>query len=282
MTSTPAITRVAVVQMDCAIGDTAANTDRVLERLDEAVHRSAQIVIFPEAALTGYCFDTVDEAREPSLDARRQYERIAKATKTAGVVSVVGSLEYDDDRLWNSVWIAGPDGPIGAYRKTHLPFIGADKVTSPGDRLRVWNTPFGRLGVIICYDLRFPETARTLALQGADIVAVPTNWSLGAETAPEFVTRARAYENRVYVAACNRVGLERTFEFFGLSQIVDPNGTVLAQAGGGEEMLIADVSLDFARTKRVVIRPGEFEMDLINDRRIDLYDEITKPRGPGG
>ncbi|NMC81859.1 MAG: carbon-nitrogen hydrolase family protein, partial [Armatimonadetes bacterium] len=121
MTSTPSITRVAVVQMDCAIGDAIANTDRVLEHLDVAVHRSAQIVIFPEAALTGYCFDTVEEAREPSLAARQQYERIVKATKAAGVVSVVGSLEYEDARLWNSVWIAGPDGLIGAYRKTHLP-----------------------------------------------------------------------------------------------------------------------------------------------------------------
>src|SRR5207244_4015317 len=119
-------------------------------------------------------------------------------------------------------------------------------------------------GILICYDVRFPEAARTLTLRGADVLIVPTNWPEGAESAPEFLTRARAWENRVYVVACNRVGVEKGTRFIGRSQIVAPDGRFLAQADGeSETILYGDIDPNQARQKRVVIQPGVFELDPV-------------------
>ena len=126
--------------------------------------------------------------------------------------------------------------------------------------------------------MRFPEAARALTLRGADVIVVPTNWPEGAESSPEFLTRARAWENRVYVAACNRVGEERGARFIGRSQIISPDGQFLAQADGtSETMLVAEIDPALARRKRIVIQPGEFELDPIGGRRPELYGDLTIP-----
>jgi predicted amidohydrolase len=117
------------------------------------------------------------------------------------------------------------DGVIGVYDKAHLPCCGADKFTTHGNTgFCVFETALGRIGMLICYDLRFPEAAWALALRGADIIALPTNWPTGADTAPEFMVRARAFENRVFVVACNRVGEERGGRYIGHGCIAAPNG----------------------------------------------------------
>jgi predicted amidohydrolase len=174
------------------------------------------------------------------------------------------------------VLVSPTDGLLGAYRKTHLPFRGVDRFVVPGDELPVFDTPLGRIGIEICYDLRFPAVTRTLALRGADMVAHPTNFPMAAKAQTELITVARAAENRVYLLTANRVGKERWGEFCGWSQIVDPYGTRLAEAGEREEtLLLADVDLEKARDKDYVV-PGEYELYLFGHRRPELYGALVE------
>jgi predicted amidohydrolase len=274
--------QVAVAQMEPKLFEKERNLDACLERLEEAAAASAELLVLPECAIPGYMFASAEEALPyaeeipgPSTAA------LEDACRRFDVHVVCGLLERDGDVLRNAAVLVGPDGLIGAYRKTHLPYLGVDRFVAPGDELSVWDTPLGRIGIEICYDLRFPEVTRTLALQGADLVAHPTNFPLAARIQTELITCARAAENRVYLLTANRVGKERWGEFCGWSQIVDPYGTRLAEAGEtGEALLVAEIDLDKARDKDYVI-PGEYELYLFGDRRPELYGALTEPVADG-
>ncbi|MDE2126258.1 MAG: carbon-nitrogen hydrolase family protein [Armatimonadetes bacterium] len=264
---------VAAVQMDVIQGLPARNSAVMAERLSAAAESGARLVVFPECAHNGYVFGGAGEARDAAAPPGHGWMRHLEAACAAHDVWVVaGFLERFDDRLHNSAAVIGPSGLLGIYRKTHLPLLGVDRYVHAGEEIPVFDLPFCRLGVLICYDIRFPEACRTLALKGADVLAVPTNWHQGAESAPEFLTRTRAWENRIWVVACNRVGTERGVRFIGRSQIVSPAGRVLAEAGGNEpETIAAAIVPAEARCKRLVVAPGEFEMDPIGDRRPEIY-----------
>jgi predicted amidohydrolase len=161
------------------------------------------------------------------------------------------------------------------YIKTHLPELGFDKFVVRGTSLPVFDTAIGKIGVLICYDVRFPEAARVLALDGADIIALPTNWPDGAEVSPTFMAPARAAENRVFVVTCNRVGVENGFRFIGCSAIHDITGAAIASAGDDDTILIADVDLARARNKRTIVIPGKYETNTFTARNPDLYGRIV-------
>ena len=253
--------RLACVQTDVVHGDPGANLAAVLAH--RARRADADLVVFPECALTGYAARDAEEAWSMAVEA-------SFLDPLAGKGILVGALQREGDRVFNVATLFLPDGSRHEYRKTHLPFMGADRFCAPGDRLEPVDTPWGRLGVLVCFDLRFPEPARTLALKGADLIVVPTNWPQGAEVSADHICIARAAENRLFVATCNRVGEERGFRFIGRSKIVGIDGTVLAAAGGGEETLLADLDLAQARQKRRVVIAGEYETDAFA-RRTDLY-----------
>lgn len=266
--------RVAAAQFDPRLGDIAHNVARIESLLDHAAGNGAEMVVFPECAITGYTVGSLDEARALAQPADGKAVRAIEARCAArNTHCVIGTLLAQDDRVYNAALLLGPSGLIGAYLKAHLPYCGADRFISKGDTgFHVFDTAVGRVGVLICYDLRFPEAARTLALRGADLIALPTNWPTGAETAPEFMARARAFENRVFVIACNRVGVERGARYIGRSCIVAPSGQHLADASPTEEdVIFADIDLQQARNKRLIVTPGEFEMDFFADRRPELY-----------
>jgi predicted amidohydrolase len=133
-----------------------------------------------------------------------------------------------------------------------------------------------RVGMNICYDSAFPEAARCLALLGADLIALPTNWPPGAECMAQHAIRTRAMENAVYYAAVNRVGEERGFRFIGLSSICGPNGDVLAESSGTEEeILYAEIDPARARRKRIVRVPDKHEIDRFADRRPEMYGPLS-------
>jgi len=270
----PRRVRAAAVQMDIRLGEVQANLLRVLELLEEAAGGGAQLVVFPECALSGYCFESLEEARAAAISAghSEHLRRFAARCAELGVVGVLGFIEAGAG-CFNSAIVAGEaPGSLFLYRKTHLPVLGFDRFATPGNALGVAETSWGRLGVLICYDVRFPEAARVLALKGADVIALPTNWPVGAESSPDFLTRARAWENRVFLVAANRVGVERGRRFIGRSQIVAPGGEVLCEAGPDEEAILhADLDLGQARRKRIVYEPGAWELDVIGGRRPDLY-----------
>src|SRR5262245_54722952 len=269
--------RVAVAQLDPRLGEKERNLEACLARLEEAAAAGAELLVLPECAIPGYMFDSVDEAMPFAEEIPGpSTETLATACARLGVYAVCGLLERDDDRLRNAAVFVGPDGLIGSYRKTHLPFLGVDRFTVPGDELPVYDTPLGRIGVEICYDLRFPEATRTLALKGADVIAHPTNFPVAARIQTELITVARAAENRIFLLTANRVGKERWGEFCGWSQIVDPYGKRLAEANETEEeLLVAEIDVEQARDKDYVV-PGEYELYLFGHRRPELYGLLVE------
>ena len=266
--------KIAVAQIDIAFADRERNLARMIQVLKETTGQGAKLTIFPEAALTGYCFDSLDEAKPfaESLDGPSA-EAIAVACKRTGTHVVAGYIERDGASFYNAAMLVGADGVIGNYRKVHLPFLGVDRFLTPGDKpFRVFDLPFGRIGINICYDASFPEAARALKLLGAELLVLPTNWPTGAWRTAEFVINTRACENHVNFAAVNRCGVERGWQFIGRSKIIDVNGDTIAEAAReGEEMLIVDVDLQEANNNKIVNVAGSYEIDRLADRRPDFY-----------
>lgn len=272
--------RIAAVQMDVHIGEIDRNLAAMESRLRAAVASGAALSIFPECAVTGYCFDSLEEAREfaqPVDGAATAH--ITDICRTLNTHAVFGMLESHEQHVFNTAVLVGPDGLIGSYRKVHLPFLGVDQFSSYGDRdFAVHQAGDLRIGMNICYDSAFPEAARSLTLLGADLIALPTNWPPGAECVAGYVINARAMENAVYFAAANRVGEERGFRFIGRSRICAPDGQTLATSDDDSEtILYADIDPERARNKLAVREPGRHAIDRLADRRPEMYTAIVKP-----
>lgn len=268
--------KVAGVQMDCRLGDPAGNLAAVRERLREAAGQGARLVVFPECVLTGYCFTSRQEAwpfAEPVPGPAT--EAIARDCGELGAWAVVGMLEArpGDEALFNTCVLVGPAGVAATYRKIHLPFLGVDRFTTPGDEPFAAHDLGGlRIGMNICYDGSFPEAARCLMLLGADLIVLPTNWPPGARCTAQSLIPARALENQVFYAAVNRVGSERGFDFIGMSRIVDCGGNYLAVSEDDRPtVLYADIDPIQAREKHIVKIPGEYELDRLAHRRPEMY-----------
>lgn len=272
--------KIALVQMDVQLGAPVTNLAEMLERLKEARQQQAELTIFPECGLTGYCFDSREEAFTfAQTIPGPATEEFTSALQSLGGYAVFGMLEKDGDALFNAAVLVGPAGVIGSYRKIHLPCLGVDAFVDYGDRpFAVYDVGELRVGLGICYDSAFPESIRVLALQGADLIALPTNFPSGAVAMVDHVLRTRAMENNVYFAACNRVGEERGFQFIGQSQIADPTGFWIAHSEADQsEILYAEIDPAFARHKHVVRVTGKHSIDRIADRRPEMYDELTRP-----
>jgi predicted amidohydrolase len=270
---------VAACQIDPKLMDNAGNLRKIEAFARDAAGRGAKLIVFPEAAISGYCFESLAEAMpyaEPVPGPATQ--ALASLARSLGVHLVVGLLERDGGSLYNSAVLVGPEGVVATHRKAHLPFLGIDRFAAHGNGpLRVHETPVGAIGMHVCYETTFPETARTMALQGAQVLVLPTNWPEGREKMPEYVVHARALENRVHFIACDRVGEERGWRFIGRSKIVNATGDALAVASADrEEIITAEIDLDLANSKRIVFRPQSFEVDLFGDRRPELYGPIGR------
>jgi 5-aminopentanamidase len=275
--------KIAGVQMDCRLAEKTANLDAIRDRLRAAHDRGARLVVFPECALTGYCFTSKQEAwphAEPVPGPST--EVLARDCRELDVFVVVGLLEARpaDGALFNACALIGPAGVVATYRKVHLPFLGVDRFTTPGDEpFAVHDLGGLRVGMSICYDGSFPEAARCLMLRGADLIVLPTNWPTGALGTAKYLVPARALENQVYYAAVNRVGRERGFSFIGRSRIVDCRGEPLAASEDDRPtILYADIDPAQARAKHVVHIPGEYELHRTAHRRPEMYGALVEPR----
>jgi predicted amidohydrolase len=265
---------VAAVQTDCRLGRPADNLAVIRAKLAEAATLGARLITFPECALTGYGLPDRDAALAhaesvpgPTTDA------LTADCDRLGVWVVVGMLERDGDRVFNAAVLIGPGGRVTSYRKVHLPCVGLDRFVDPGDRpFAVHDLGGLRVGLGVCFDLSFPEHARSLTLMGADLIVLPTNWAAVAIRQATLVARVRALENRVFVLACNRVGDETGFHYIGHSSVVDVSGDFLAVADHDREaVLTATIDPAIARQKRVVTCAGEYEIDRVNWRRPEFY-----------
>ena len=272
--------KIAGVQMEPKIMAKEENLARCIELIRITAKEDAKLIVFPECALTGYCYSSLEEALPyaetipgPSTD------KLIDVCRKLNVYVVVGLMEIYDDKCFNAAVLLGPQGLVGKYRKLHLPYLGVDRFLNHGDLpLTVYDTDVGRIGIGICFDLNFPEHSRTLAIKGADIIVLPTNWPEGIEFIPECVVPTRARENVVFYVAINRIGEERGFKFFGGSRIVHCFGSPLADGKKHEaDILYADIEPSAAREKHIVNRPGEWEVHMLNDRRPEFYGPITNP-----
>ncbi len=270
---------VAVGQTNPLMRNRAHNLAQIERMTREAARKGARLIVFPECALTGYCYASREEALEDAEaipgPATEHLARVAAATSA---YIVFGLVEKDGNEIYNAAAIVGPEGYVGKYRKTHLPYEVLDRYVRPGDlSFPIFETAVGRIGILICYDMRFPEPARILALSGADIILHPTNLPFGGAPQADYLYQARAAENRVWILSADRVGIERGVEFIGRSAIVHPNGTRLAEGSTkSEELLIAEIEPAFAREKDLIFTPGIYELHTFSDRRPELYGALTR------
>jgi len=268
---------VAIAQTDPKIGRTEENLDEILEIISQASGEGADLIVFPECALQGYCFDSYEEAMEVAVEVPGS-STDAMCRACGNVHVVVGILEREDRTLLNTAAILGPTGYLTKYHKAHLPVLGVDRFCAKGNEPGpVIDAGVGRFGVLICYELRFPEVSRSLALRGADLVCNITNWPPGADANADFIGRTRALESRVYLASSDRTGEEKGVRFLGLSQMISPTGEVLARAGTEPEVLMVEIDPSKARQKNLINRPGEYELYLFRDRRPELYEALVEP-----
>ena len=263
---------ISCVQFDCSLNAREANLSAVEQRLPAA---DADLVVLPELFASGYFFESTEQAEAlsesvPDGPTTRRLELWARET---GSTFVAGLPERAGGVLYNSAVVVTPKGWLGTYRKTHLFYQETLHFRAGDSGFQVWTvTDRGgrsyRLGVMVCFDWLFPEAARTLALNGADVIAHPSNLVL--PHCPSSMP-VRALENGVYTATANRIGSEtrgeETLTFIGQSVICSPNAEILAKAPTAEACVItADVD---PRTARVTAL-NEYN-DRRTDRRPDLY-----------
>lgn len=260
--------RAGFFQFNPAFGRKDQNLQKVISAVKDA---ELDLFVLPEFFATGYQFISQDEVAELSeeIPAGVTTERLSELSNRKGFYIVAGLPERKGDRFFNSAVLTGPDGFIGVYRKTHL-FFEEKLWFSPCDMgFNVWETKIGRIGIMICFDWFFPESMRSLALMGADIIAHPSNLVL--PYCPQAMP-VRCLENRVFAVTASRTGEEKRKEgqslrFIGQSLIVSPEGGVLISAPENEETLLtAEIDPEIARNKNL-----NALNDIFNDRRPEMY-----------
>lgn len=233
-----------IVQTTSLPYDKQANLTRVLTTMETAAARGASLILFPEMFLTGYLIrDRLEELAEP-LDGPT-LRTIGEKAKALNMGVVLGTpLKNPGGKPYNAVVMIDRDGAIaGTQGKTHF-FGGEEKMFDPGPTLRAFDTSFGRMGILVCYDGEFPETARTLALDGAKILCMCAANMTPYEDYHFQYMRTRAMENRAYTLYCNYVGNEKRFHYCGQSGAFHPTGKILAEADTEQEtLLFAEVDM---------------------------------------
>ena len=278
------MTTVAVIQLVAPWRSPDAARENSARLLRRAAAAGARLAILPELCTISYDFrsrDQVEPAAEP-IDGPsvRLWSAIARET---GMSVVAGFPERAGDRLYNSAAVIGPEGVRGVYRKAHLYHFERNVFAAGDSGFLVWDTSVGRIGVLICYDLRFAEAVRILLLRGAQILCVPTTWTDRSKAEPwdargwcgaNYLAAGVAYANRMWVACADRAGQDESVRALGGSLLVAPTGYPAAGPAppASEEVLVAEVD-----PARVDAMRATAEMDLLADRRPELYGDLTRP-----
>ena len=255
-------TRIAAWQCEPGPLDVAGNLRRLDEACGAAAARQADVLVTPEMFTSGYAIGRAAAERLAEDPGGPAETAVAEIARRHGLAVVYGHpLRAPGGRAYNAATMIGADGKVrGRHRKVHLfGDVDREQFVANSERPATFDLDGSRVGMLICYDVEFPESVRSLALGGARTVLVPTANMIGCEQVQEILVRARACENGIGVVYANYCGADAVFEYNGLSTICGPRGEVLAQAGPtGEELIIADVTVEPAGT-------------YLADRRADLY-----------
>lgn len=233
--------KVAAIQFNVKQGDVEANLAYVRQALERVARQGAQLVVLPEMWSTGFAYKSLNELAEQTESVVAELQELSARHKLV----IVGSQPEPagDNRVYNTAHVIDNGEVVAAYRKLHLfSLLGEDKAFKGGDAWCLAETSLGKIGVIICYDLRFPELSRRLALEGAGIICVPAQWPKPRQEHWRTLLRARAIENQLYVVSANACGQIGKLDFFGMSMVIDPKGDVLSDAGEQEGEIVAPLS----------------------------------------
>ena len=257
--------KAAAVQFNLQLGDVDANIESALTGIEQAAASGAQIAVLPEMWSTGYDYRHLAGLAERTPEVIEQLCAVSRANDMV----LVGSLpEKNDDKLYNMATVIDKGEVQGVYRKLHMfSTMGEDRFLSPGDSTLVLDTSVGRIGVAICYDLRFPELFRRMALDGAELICVPAEWPKPRQEHWRTLLRARAIENQLFIAAANCCGIQGKLDFFGMSLLISARGEVLAEAGETDTVLNATFDRQEMATYREQIR-------CFTDRRPEIYGSL--------
>lgn len=269
-------TRIACVQMQSALGNKAANFNKMKEKVQDVVSNSdVDLIVFPELALTGYeCSELYADIAE-TFPEGEYLGKMAEVAKENQVFIIYGFVEKETlngkDFLYNTAAFVDKSGKIlGKYRKSHLVEGPETDTFKKGTEYNVFDTDIGKIGIMICWDAAYPEVARCLALKGAEIIVCPAAWEAPYDEDWDIAQCARSFDNVLYVASCNHVGTDKELTFFGKSKIVGPVGRTIVEAGNMEEVVEAEVDLEILGE----LREGFYV--LLRDRNPSTYGEIVK------
>lgn len=239
--------KITLAQLQPAFGNVKKNAETMKKAIIDAASQQANFVVFPELFLTGYSVGERLHQLAIRVEESSVLQQIRKWCKEQQIGTVFGFPEDAGGTYYISACYINEEGKIaGVYRKVHL-FSDEKNFFKPGDTFQVFATPFGKMGVLICFDVEFPEAARTLAIMGAEfIVIINANMDPYADYHSTYA-KSRAMENEVPIIICNRVGKEGELHFCGESMVIDSAGKILVQMGKGEEIKTATICKDSGR-----------------------------------
>lgn len=261
--------KLACIQMDVRLGEAEENLAHAAALCEEAAARGADLLLLPETMNLGF-FPRENLAALADPDGERVREFFSALAKRLRVNIAAGSaVTKRGGRVYNTAYVFDREGELAAsYDKTHLfTPMGEHEYFTPGEALCTFTLDGVKCGLIICYDLRFPELTRSLALKGIELLLVPAEWPAVRIAHWQTLNRARAIENQIFLACCNGCGTAGETVYGGHAAIYDPWGEVLAQGGAGEEIILADC--DF--TVKDQIRNS---INVFRDRRPELYSQL--------
>lgn len=267
--------RIALAQISCRQGNKRENLETIKRNVARAKKENARLVVFPELSLTGYVvrdqvYDLAERIPGPST---RAIERTAKANGMYIIFGMPEISEKTNSTLHNAAVIAGPEGYIGKYRKMYLPthsVFEEKRYFRPGYQASVYDTEIGKIGVIICYDIYFPEVTRLMRLDGAQLIVCISASPAVRRSYFETLTAARAIENTAFLAYVNLVGIEDGLQFWGGSRLLGPSGRIIAQAKyDKEDFTVAEVDYND-------LRAVEAFVPTLRDLRPELFDKLKE------
>lgn len=264
--------KVAIAQLEVSYFAKDKNEQKVLRLTEQALEEKVDLLLFPEAVNLGYFILNQTKSKEEALSLALEMapfisspwvEELKRKARRGIHMACGGFFKIEENKLVNALLLFSPKGEISTYYKTHpyhLKEVREEDFVAKGSELKVVDTDLGKIGLSICYDLNFPEVARTLALKGAQVILLPAAWPKIAGATWDILLPARALENEVYLLASGQTG----GEYYGHSKIIDYEGNILAEFGEEEGLKVVEIDLAREEKWRKIVT-------LFKDRRPELY-----------